>query len=202
MVDMRKALLAVGVAPAIALTWAEPLSAAAALHDITTPARVAAFVAQCAHESAGFTRIEESLVYTSAQRIAALWPRLAPIAAELVRAPQALANAAYADRLGNGPRTSGDGWRYRGRGLIQLTGRDNYRTAGHALGRDLEGQPDLVLQPDVAALSAAWFWSSRGLNAPADRGDINAITRAVNGPGMAGAGERLALYAQAVAALV
>jgi putative chitinase len=201
MADMLRALQAVGVASAVALQWAEPCAAAAALHDITTPRRLAAWLAQCSHESAHFTRLEEGLVYTSAQRIAVMWPRLAPIAAELVREPQALANAAYDGRLGNGPRASGDGWRYRGRGLIQITGRDNYRAAGRALRLGLEEQPDQVLRPDVAALTAAWFWTSRGLNGLADAGDIAGITRAINGPGMAGAGERLALYQQALRAL-
>lgn len=198
---MLRALQAAGVAPAVALAWAEPCAAAAALHDITTPRRLAAWLAQCSHESAGFARLEESLVYTSAARIAAMWPRLAPIAEQLVRAPQALANTAYADRLGNGSRAGGDGWRYRGRGLIQITGRDNYRAAGRALRLGLEEQPDQVLRPDVAALTAGWFWVSRSLNGLADAGDIAGITRAVNGPGMAGAGERLALYQQALAVL-
>lgn len=201
MADMLRALQSVGVAPAVALAWSEPCAAAAALHDITTPRRLAAWLAQCSHESAGFARLEESLVYTSAARIAAMWPRLAPMAEQLVRDPQALANAAYAGRLGNGTRASGDGWRYRGRGLIQLTGRDNYRAAGRALRLGLEEQPDQVLRPDVAALTAGWFWVSRGLNGLADAGDIAGITRAINGPGMVGAAERRALYGRALQAL-
>lgn len=147
------------------------------------------------------TRLEEQLVYTSAARIAAIWPRLAPIASELVRAPQALANAAYADRLGNGPRASGEGWRYRGRGLLQLTGRDNYRAAGAALALDLVARPELVITPTGAALTAGWFWVSRGLSALADAGDIDGITQSVNGPAMAGAVERRALYRAAAQAL-
>lgn len=201
MADMLRALQAVGVAPQVALAWAEPCAAAAALHDITTPRRLAAWLAQCSHESASFTRLEEGLVYTSAQRIAAMWPRLAPIAAELVCEPQALANAAYGDRLGNGSRASGDGWRYRGRGLLQLTGRRNYAAAGAALGLPLEQQPELAAQPAGAAMTAAWYWLAVGCSRMADRGDIDGITRAINGPGMAGREERQALYGRAVQAL-
>lgn len=202
MADMLTGLRAVGVSQPLALAWAEPMAAAAARYQITDWKRLAAWLAQCSHESARFTRLEEGLVYTSAERIVAVFgKRLAPIAGELVRAPQALANAAYADRLGNGPRASGDGWRYRGRGLIQLTGRDNYRAAGRALSWGLEEQPDLVLRPDIAALTAAWFWSSHGCNAMADAGDIGGCTRVVNGPAMAGALERQELYKRALTAL-
>lgn len=201
MADMLRALRAVGLAPPLALEWAEPMAAAAALHDITAPQRLAAWVAQCAHESARMTALEERLVYTSAARIAVVWPRLAPIAAELVRAPQALANAAYAGRNGNGPRTSGDGWSYRGRGLLQLTGRRNYAAAGAALGLPLEFQPDLVATPTGAAMTAAWYWLASDCNRLADRGDIDGITRVINGPGMAGREERAALYCAALQAL-
>ncbi len=202
MADMRTALLAVGATPALALRWAEPMAAAAALHDITSWKRLAAWLAQCSHESARFARLEEGLVYTSAQRIVAVFgQRLASIAPELVRAPAALANAAYADRNGNGPRASGDGFRYRGRGLIQLTGRANYRRAGEGLGLPLEDEPGRVLEPSVAALTAAWYWREHGCNALADDGDIGGCTRVVNGPAMAGALERQELYRRALTAL-
>ena len=201
MVDMRTALLAVGATPALAMTWAEPMAAAAALHDITSWRRLAAWLAQCSHESARFTRIEEGLVYTSAQRIAEMWPRLAKEAPQLVRAPVALANAAYAGRNGNGPAESGDGFRYRGRGLIQLTGRANYRLAGEGLGLPLEYEPGRVLERDVAALTAALYWREHGCNRLADAGDIGGITRVVNGPAMAGALYRQELYKRALTAL-
>lgn len=202
MTDLRSALLAVGATPALALQWAGPLSAAAALHDITSWKRLSAWLAQCSHESARFARVEEGLVYTSAQRIVAVFgQRMAALAPELVRAPAALANAVYADRLGNGPRSSGDGFRYRGRGLIQLTGRANYRKAGEALGLPLEDEPGRVLEPDVAALTAAWYWHEHGCNALADAGDIGGCTRIVNGPAMAGALERQELYKRALTAL-
>lgn len=201
MADMLRTLQAAGIAPARAQEWAEPMAAAAALHDITTPQRLAAWVAQCAHESARMTAVEERLVYTSAARIAAVWPRLAPIAAELVRAPQALANAAYAGRNGNGPRASGDGWSYRGRGLLQLTGRRNYAAAGAALGLPLEAQPDLAATPSGAAMTAAWYWLAHDCSRLADRGDIDGITRVINGPAMAGAAERARLYAETLRAL-
>lgn len=198
---MRAALAAVGCSPSLLPSWAEPMAAAAALHSIDTPRRLAAWVAQCSHESARFTRTEEHLVYTSTARIVAMWPRLAPIAHELVRNPGALANAAYADRLGNGPRASGDGWRYRGRGLLQLTGRSNYIRAGRALGLALEARPEAVALPEAAALTAAWYWADAGCNALADAGDIAGITCRINGPAMAGAEERARLYREALRVL-
>lgn len=193
-------LIAAGIAPTQARLFAAPMNAACALHDITTPARLAAFVAQCAHESSGFTALEESLYYRTADRIRAMWPSRvsAAEAPAFCRAPQALANRVYVGRNGNGNEASGDGWRYRGRGLIQLTGRANYRAASVDPGADYETHPDLVSQPDHACLTAAWFWAEHGCNALADAGQIDAITRAINGAAMAGAAERRALYAEAL----
>lgn len=188
MIDARY-LIAAGIAPTQAKQFAGPLAAACALFGIDTERRIAAFVGQCAHESIGFSRLEESLYYTSSERIKAMWPRINP--AGLTRAPQALANTVYANRLGNGPSETGDGWRYRGRGLIQLTGRANYGNAQAGCGRPYLDQPELLAQPDGAALSAAWWWHDNGCNALADRGDLDAITRRVNGPAMAGRAERL-----------
>src|SRR5690606_6779021 len=114
----------------------------------------------------------------SAQGLAAIWParfrgadgKPNARALALARKPEAIANAVYGGRLGNGPEASGDGWRYRGRGVIQTTGRANYRETGRALGVDLEGIPQLLEQPRYAALSAAWFWAEHGLNELADAG--------------------------------
>ncbi|HIE1849297.1 TPA: glycoside hydrolase family 19 protein [Pseudomonas aeruginosa] len=170
---------------------------------ITSPVRVAAFLAQVGHESAHLTRLVENLNY-SARGLAATWPsryrgadgQPDALAQRLARNPQAIANNAYASRNGNGDETSGDGWRFRGRGLLQITGRSNYRAAGAGLGLPLEAEPKLLEQPDWAALSAAWWWSTHGLNELADRGEFASITRRING-GLNGHAERLALWERA-----
>ena len=187
-------------------TWTAALNAAMALHAIDTPDRIAAFVAQLAHESGEFTHLTENLTYTKAERICAVWPKRFPTPASatpFVRNPEGLANRVYANRLGNGDAASGDGWRYRGRGLIQLTGRANYADAGAAVDLPLLDAPELLELPDGAARSAAWFWQSRGLNALADDrsdddddADFVAITRLING-GTVGIEERRRLWAKA-----
>jgi len=121
-------------------------------------------------------------------------------AATLCRNPQALANRVYANRLGNGDESSGDGWKYRGRGLFQLTGRAEYMAAGDALGQDYKAQPDLVAQPEDAAMTAGWYWASANLNDLADSAQIDAITRRINGPGMAAADDRRSAYDEALRA--
>jgi putative chitinase len=173
-----------------ALVYLEPLKAAMALYAIDNEQRVSHFLAQLAHESAGFTVIEENLNY-SAQGLAKTWPKRfanqdgSPneIAKKLHRKPELIANNVYANRMGNGHEQSGDGWKYRGRGLIQLTGKNNYRTASFALSDSdfLLTNPDKVLLPDVAATTAAWFWNANGLNELADAGDTEKVTRRVNG---------------------
>lgn len=168
----------------------QPLSAAADRFDISTPARLAAFLAQVAEESAQLNRISENLNYRAAS-LAALFPRHfdAASAAAVEHQPERIANILYAGRMGNGDESSGDGWLYRGRGLIQITGRDNYGACGDALGLPLLDQPDLLLQPDGAAMSAAWYWGSHHLNDLADAGDFVGITRKING-GTFGEGDR------------
>jgi len=196
-------LIAAGLAPTQARDFAEPLFAACQRFEIRTPARQAAFVSQCAHESTGFTRLEENLFYSTPERIRAIFPtRVASMAdaATLIRKPEALANRVYANRLGNGDESGGDGWLYRGRGLIQLTGRANYMVAGDALGVPIKEQPDLVARPAYAALTAGWFFAAAGCNALADASNIDAITRAINGPAMAGQAERRQRFEQAVQA--
>ncbi len=181
--------------------WAPLIDGACARWGIDTPRRVAAFVAQTAHESAGLSRLVESLDYSSASRLCEVWPRRfvsLDAALPFVRRPDRLAELVYGGRLGNS--RAGDGWRYRGRGLIQITGRDNYGRAGAALGLDLIGRPELLEQPEAAAQSAAWWWASRGLNACADRDDIAGMTRIING-GLTGLEQRTALYRAAVGAI-
>jgi putative chitinase len=194
MADMRAALIAAGASPSLALAWAEPIAAAAALHDITTPARIAAFLAQCSHESLQFRRTEEDLFYSSPNRICLVFGGRVTMSdvlrQRLARNPQALANCVYAGINGNGDEASADGWKYRGRGLIQLTGRRNYRDIGDDCGRDYETHPELVAEHEDAALAAAAFWSAKGCNPLADRGRIDDITSRVNGRRMLAARER------------
>ena len=190
--------------------WADALDPALQRYDIRTPERIAAFLAQTGHESGQFNVLQENLRYTSAERLVKVWPRRFPSidsAQPYVNYPKALANVVYAKRLGNGDIASGDGWRFRGRGIIQLTGRSNYVQAGAALGLDLEARPDVLLEPGPAAMAAAWFWASRGLNALADDRtsdndleDFTEITRRING-GAVGLKERLALYQRVEQAL-
>ena len=174
-----------------------PLDAAMTAFSINTPKRAAAFLAQAAHESLGFTRLQEDLSYSTPERLMTVFKgRFDGLAdaAQYLRQPEKLANRVYANRLGNGDTSSGDGWRFRGRGLFQLTGRANYMAAGDGLGTDYKTNPDLVAEPPDAAFTAAWYWAVGNLNAMADVGQIDVITRRINGPAMLGADERRALY--------
>lgn len=178
------------IKPAIADELAAALGDAMAHGEITTPLRQAHFLAQIAHESAGFTRFEESLAY-SADRLRVVFPRyFTPAQAKrYAYKPSAIASRVYANRLGNGDEASGDGWRFRGRGAIHLTGRSNYRRYGRALGLALEAQPELAKGIANAALIAAEFWRANGCNAFADRDDVRAATKTVNG-GLNGLADR------------
>ncbi|WP_400636946.1 glycoside hydrolase family 19 protein [Pseudomonas aeruginosa] len=179
------------------------LNAAIDEYGIARPARCAAFLAQIGHESAQLRRLVENLNY-SARGLAATWPgryrgvdgQPNAVAQRLARNPEAIANNAYADRNGNGSEASGDGWLFRGRGLLQVTGRANYRAVGVALGEPLEREPGLLEYPLPAARSAAYWWASRGLNELADAGRFETITRRING-GLNGQAERLELWARA-----
>lgn len=151
--------------------WVAPLNAAMERFEINTPTRMAAFLAQIAHESGEMTRLTEGLYYSRPERLCKVWPKRFPTissALPYIRNPEKLANHVYANRGGNGDEACGDGYRYRGRGLFQLTFRDNYRMAGLALDLPLEDEPDLVTTPEVAALTAASYWQRLGLNALAD----------------------------------
>lgn len=198
-------LIAAGIAPTQARLFADPLAAACARFAINTPARIAGFIAQCRVESAGFTRLEEGLYYTTADRIRQVWPTRVPSmaeAAKLTRNPQALANRVYSGRMGNGPEDSGDGWRFRGRGLKQLTGKANYTDAADGLARPYVTNPDLVALPDDACMTAAWYWHNAKCNILADSAQWDAITRAVNGPAMLQAADRRQFSEEAVAVFV
>lgn len=159
-----------------AAAWTVALTAAMERFEINSSARIAAFLAQIAHESGELRRVVENLNY-SASGLTRVWPRRFPTiekATQYARQPEKLANYVYAKRLGNGDEASGDGWRFRGRGLLQITGRGNYRSSGRALDLALEAEPELLEAPATAALAAAQFWSVRGLNELADdRNDDN-----------------------------
>lgn len=169
-----------------AAIWRKALDAAMAEFEVANPARAAMFLAQLAHESGGLRTVEENLIYTTPERILKVFGARIPNgnAAPFVRQPQKLANQVYANRNGNGDVVSGDGFRFRGRGPIQITFRENYRKAGVALGLKLEDDPDLLLVPLNGARAAAEFWKRRGLNAIAD-GDAESafseVTRRVHG---------------------
>lgn len=160
--------------------WYKPITAAMRRFGIDSPLQQAHFLAQIGHESGGFKLLVENLNYGSLALLRT-WPTRfdEDIAAQLARKPELIANYVYGGRLGNVE--PGDGWRYRGRGLIQLTGRANYAEAGKAIGMPLVEQPELLEQPEAAALSAAWYWSSRQLGRLADADDLLAVTRKING---------------------
>lgn len=176
-------------------------------YGITSKASIAAFLAQIAHESQDFTRVVENLNY-SAQGLANTWPnRYAAnpkakaktpnaVALRLHRNPEAIANNCYANRMGNGGEASGDGWRYRGRSLKQVTGKDNYTACGKALDLDLISHPELLELPENAVRAACWFWKANNLTPLADAGNFTKVTEIING-GTNGLAERQAYYATA-----
>ena len=181
--------------------WATVLTPSMRSSGIINPRRAAAFLGQVAHESQGFRVLEENLHY-SAERLCKEWPMrfVIPTSAQ-ARAcagnPEALANTVYGGRLGNC--RQGDGWLFHGRGIIQLTGRDNYQAFANAIGADVSTIPALLLTPAGSAKAACWFWTRHGINPMADGWDIESITRTVNG-GTNGLKERTALSERALAA--
>lgn len=180
------------------------LNRAMARFKIDSRVRMAAYLAQIGHESGQLRNLVENLNY-NAEALMRVWPTRFPpaIAQEYARKPERIANSVYNARMGNV--LPGDGWRYRGRGLIQLTGRSNYEAAGAALGLPLDDQPELLEQPENAAMSAAWWWSKHGLNELADAGRFQDIGSIINTgkPGRVphGAAERKALYDKALQVL-
>jgi len=169
--------------PAKAGEWIDAINETFEKFDISTPERQACFLGQCAHESGGFTALSENLNY-SAVSLCRVWPKRFPTITDgqiCERNPEKIANRVYASRMGNGDEESGEGYAYRGRGLIQLTGKSNYEACGKALDVDLIENPDLVATPQYAALSAGWFWNKNKLNAYADKGDMEGLTKKING---------------------
>lgn len=163
--------------------------------DIVTPARVAGFIAQCQHESLDFTILQENLNY-GAKGLRGLFGKYFPddaTALRYERKPEQIANRIYSNRMANGPEQTGDGWRFRGRGILQITGRDNYTRCSRELFGDdcLVEDPDLLRQPAYATLSACWFWHKNQLNPICDRGDIVLLSKKING-GTIGLEDRIA----------
>jgi putative chitinase len=182
--------------------WLEPLEDTFAKYDINTPERQAAFIGQCAHESGNFKTLEENLNYKP-EALMRVWPSRFPdlaTAMKYAHNPEMIANKVYGGRMGNGVEETGDGWKYHGRGLIQLTGKENYANCGSGIGVDLLGNPNLLNTPEYAALSAGWFWNKKGLNALADAGDFETMTKRING-GTLGLDDRKAKIAKALSVL-
>jgi len=151
-------------------------------NDINTPLRLAHFFAQIHHES-NLKPISENLNYSSSalQRVFKKYFPTKALADEYARNPEKIANKVYASRMGNGDEFSGDGWKYRGRGFIQITGKDNYKALRKATTIDYVNNPDLLLNEADSMISALWYWTSNNLNKYADRDDINTITKKING---------------------
>lgn len=183
--------------------WVEAMNDILPDFEINTPKRVAAFLAQCGHESGGFMTLKENLNY-SAQGLNNIFKKYFPTLADAepyARQPEKIANKVYANRMGNGPESSGDGWKYRGRGPIQLTGKDNYRAFATDYFEDPEtllNDPDLLIDHiPTSLLAAVWFWQKNKLNVQADAGDIKLMTKKING-GYIGLEDRIKHYEHAL----
>src|SRR4051812_35081534 len=172
---------------------AAALESARTASSVNTPRRLCHFLGQVFVETGGFTAMEENLRYRDPVRLDMVFSAIhgtADAEALIALGPEAIANRVYANRLGNGNEISGDGWRYRGSGYKQLTGRTNYAMIGAMIHVDLEGHPELARQPDTAAQIAFAFWDARACSGLADAGDIEGITERVNGPAKLGLPER------------
>lgn len=216
-------LVAVGVKEPV--KWINAVIETCVQFEINTPQRVAAFLAQTSHESAGYTALKENLNYR-ASTLAACWPaRFAvqepdpnrpgktrakkdakganiptKLAESIAGKPDAIALLTYSNRMGNGPAETGEAAKFIGRGLKQLTGKDNYARCGRDLDLDLVGNPDLLLEPMAAARSAGWFWKTNSLSTFADKGDLEGMTKKING-GLIGYEKRKALYDKCLAVI-
>jgi putative chitinase len=176
----------------IGLEWVPALNDTFARFQIATPLQQAAFIGQCGHECGQFKVLEENLNYR-AEALMRLWPKRFPtreIADQYARNPKKIANKVYASRMGNRDEASGDGFRFRGRGCIQLTGHANYFHASQAIGVDFVKEPDLVATPQYAAMTAGWFWDTHKLNKFADVRDWTGLTKRING-GIIGLDDRI-----------
>jgi len=179
--------------------WYEAIDQLLPEYDINTPARVAAFIAQCAHESGNFVFVKENLNYRAASLRKTFGKYFTDdaTAAAYANKPERIANRVYANRMGNGDEASGDGYRFCGRGLIQLTGRDNYTFFAGSLDIPVEEASEYLATFEGATQSACWFWETNNLNRFADVGDIKGLTRAING-GYLGLEDRISHYEHAL----
>lgn len=178
--------------------FVDPINNVIEEFDINTTKRISMFLAQIGHESGGLTKLHENLNY-KADRLAQIFPKYFKgiDTSEYAHNPERIANLVYANRMGNGPVESGDGYRFRGRGAVQLTGRSNYTACGNDLEVDLIKNPDYLETPEGAIRSAAWFWDQHDLNDYADKGDVLTVTKKING-GTIGLDERKELYEEAL----
>jgi putative chitinase len=179
--------------------WYHALELALPDYDINTPQRVAAFIAQCAHESGGFRALKENLNYKAAS-LRKTFGKYFPtdeLAAQYEKRPEKIANRVYANRMGNGDEASGDGFRYCGRGLIQLTGKQNYQNFADSIETPVEDIPEFLATFEGAVQSACWFWEANNLNQWADKNDILTLTKRING-GTIGLEDRIKHYEHAL----
>ena len=178
--------------------WTDALNKILPDYDITTPQRVAAFLAQTAHESGGYNALHENLNYT-AQSLCKVWPSHfnTSIADQYAHQPEKIANRAYAGRMGNGDEASGDGWNFCGRGLLQVTGRVNYQAFADSVQMNINDVPAFLQTFEGAVQSACWFWENNNLNSYADSGDFVTMTKKING-GTLGLDDRQHRYLQAM----
>jgi putative chitinase len=189
----------VGGNPPYAEQWYEALCQILPDYEIDTPQRLAAFLAQTAHESGGYRAIKENLNYRAAT-LRKVFPKYFPtdeLAAQYAGKPEMIANKVYGSRMGNGDESSGDGYRYCGRGLIQLTGKDNYTRYAQSLEISVEEASEHLTTFEGCVQSAAWFWENNNLNQWADKGDILTLTKRING-GTIGLEDRIKHYNHAV----
>jgi len=209
MITAAQIATSTGAKLATAQVWQTALVNAMDDFDINTPSRQAAFLAQIGHESAGLAAVVENLNYSAASLLKIFGNHFSPITArQYANKPEMIANHVYALRNGNGSEQSGDGWTYRGRGPIQLTGLRNYAGSRDRLRRlygtnvpDFVVHPEAIELPEWGAACAAMYWQTNGCNAFADVGKFDAITRAINGTAMVGKNERQNLWDKAKEAL-
>ena len=181
-------LQALGIDP----KWLNPLNNTFSKYGIDTPKRQAAFIGQAQHESNNFKNLEEGLIY-SANRLMAVWPSRFPsldVANQYANNPQKLADKVYGGRADLGNTETGDGFKFHGRGIFQLTGRSNYKVCGDAIKQLLTEQPELLLEPQWACMSAGWYWNRKQLNLLADDENWETITKRING-GLLGLQDRI-----------
>lgn len=180
---ITRELLCTVTTPELADKWVNAINETCEEFAIHSPYRIAGFLSNVAHESGGFKFVSENLNYSAAS-LMRVWSSRFPtveIAQRYAMQPEKIANRAYADRMGNGDEASGDGWKYRGRGLIQLTGKNNYVAYSLACDNEALQKPDIVAEPKYAAESAGWFWSVNRLNQLADAQDIQGMRKRING---------------------